>query len=499
MNYPLLLFICMTASFRGIRAESTDSSDTEELGKGINLRKTNLLGDFQENEAKLFEALPETCFKRKKLHYSGSNFDYYASTKSFYKHMAAAAGLEASLESSFTLGTTLNSVLQKTESKDSKVSGLALNIRALKEKILVEKDCLDNVETSTLTKRLVKDFEKLPLAFAQPFLANSWKAYNVFLETYGSHVITSVTRGSSIKQTTFAESSKSYSQRNFQVKCCIKLAGPVSATKVGVEACANVSKKEETKASDMNTIDKTVVKGGTKETRNKLTNNRSKELIEKFLNEAGESDASVEHTFRSIWDILQSRFDTGSENYIRAINLQYYYLGFLNYGCQFKESRGVYLQKFDYTRGSSKKSPEFECSLAAEGCHHPNDCRYRFGIWCGCKGKSCVKYKSEKQDTGGSKLTAYANTQENLKWHGCNWKVPGFTCDCYNKNIGFRKQVWRMPSRDAAQKNVSHHMSGESENPDEDLDQGLNRDLGRDAEENGEEKFDLSSSEMIYD
>ena len=469
--------------------ESTASSDTEELGKGVNLRKTNLLGDFQEKEAKVFEALPETCFRRKKLHYSGSNFDYYKSTKSFYKHMAAAAGLEASLESTFTLGATLNSVIQKTESKESEVSGLALNVRALTEKIWVEKDCLDNVQTSTLTKRLVKDFEKLPLAFAHPFLANSWKAYNVFLNTYGSHVITSVTLGSSVKQTTFAESSKSYSQRDFQVNSCIKLAGPVSATKVGVEACANVTENEESKAKNIDTVEKRFVKGGTKETRNKLLNDRSasEELIEQLLNEAGESDASVEHTFRSIWDILQSRYDTGSENYIRAINLQYYYLGFLNYGCRFKESRGVQLQKFDYTRGSSKESPEFECSLAAEGCHHPDDCGYRVGIWCACRGKSCVKYKSEKQDTGSSKLTAYANTQEDWGWLGCDWKVAGFTCDCYNKNIGFRKQVWRMPSRDIPQKDVPHHMSGESENPDEDLDQDLNRDLGGDAEANGEE------------
>ena len=88
----------------------------------------------------MFEALPETCFKRQKLHYSGSNFDYYKSTKSFYKHMAAAAGLEASLESTFTLGATLNTVIQKTESKESEVSGLALNVRALTEKILVKKD-----------------------------------------------------------------------------------------------------------------------------------------------------------------------------------------------------------------------------------------------------------------------------------------------------------------------------------------------------------------------
>lgn len=61
-----------------------------------------------------------------------------------------------------------------------------------------------------------------------------------------------------------------------------------------------------------------------------------------------------------------------------------------------------------------------------------------------------------KQDTGISKLTAQANTHEDLKGHGCSWKVLGFICDCYNKNIGFRKQVWRMPSRDAVQKAGGH-------------------------------------------
>ena len=341
--------------------------------------------------------------------YSGSNFDYYASTKAFYSKIAEGAGLGASLESAFTLGATLSSVVQRTDAEKSQVSGMALNVRAFTKKILVKKDCLDDDETSVLATRLLRDLEKLPLTLEEPWLANSWKAYNVFLKTYGSHVITSVKRGSSIRQTTFAESSKSYSKRAFEVKSCFKLAGPTNVGKIGVEACANISKSDVSYAMEMNTVDKLTVKGGAKETRNALFKERTKELIEKLLNEAGESDASVEHTFRSLWDILQSRYETGSDNYIRAVNLQYYYLGYLNYGCRFKESGDVHLQKFDYTRGSVKESPEFECSLAAEGCHSDSDCHYKVGIWCSCRGKSCVFYYSRKQDTGISKLTASAN------------------------------------------------------------------------------------------
>ena len=483
----------LAATFRGITADESESkaySNTGELGKGINLRKTNLLGDFHEGEASVFEPFPSTCFINKKLHYSGSNFDYYASTKAFYSKMAVGAGLDASLQSTFTLGATLSSVVQKADSKESKVSGMSLNVRALTEKILVEKDCLDVDETTALKKSLVKDLERLPLTFEKPWLPNSWKPYDVFINKYGSHVITSVTRGASIRQTTFAESSKSYSQRDFQVKSCVSLAGPTSIGKVGVEACANVSKSEISNVTNMNTADKLIVRGGTKETRNALRKQRTEELIEKFLNEAGESDAAVEHTFRAVWKILQSRFEIGSDNYIRAINIQYYYLGYLNYGCHFKESGGVHIQKFDYTRGSYKESPEFECSLAAQGCYKDRDCHYK-PIWCSCYGKSCVRHKSVKQDTGNTKLTGYANTDEGWGWYGCGWKLAGSICACYNADIGQRKVAWTMPSRDAPRKGASHFVHQTSMNPNkdhlqhpyqedqnEDKNQGEDRDAG---------------------
>ena len=444
MVSELTLFLILAAMCRGSETDPV----SKELGKGVDLRKINLLGDFQEAESSVFEPLPEKCFKKEKLHYTGSNFDYYASTKAFYSKMALRAGLDTSLESDFTLGATLSSVVQKTESKESQISGMSLNIRALTEKFLVTKDCFRNEELSTLSKNLVEDFERLPMTISKPWLANSWKAYSVFLETYGSHVVTSVKRGASIRQTTFAESSKSYSQRDFQVKSCVSLAGPTSVGKVGVKACANVSKEEVAKTSSMNTVDNIVLRGGTLETRNALRGDRTEKLIEKFLNEAGESDSAIEHTFRSLWSILQSRFGIGSDNYVRAVNLQYYYLGYLNYGCRHSESGGVHMQKFDYTKYAQKQSPDFECTLAAEGCHSDSDCHYKV-IWCSCRGSSCVRYKKEKEDSGAIKTIAYANTDHDWRKHGCKLHLAGSLCKCHNHNEP--KVVWRIPSRDFPQ------------------------------------------------
>ena len=473
----LMLFICLTATFKGISGDS----DTQELGKGVYLRKINLLNDFQEKQASVFESFPSTCFLKKDLHSTGSFFDYYESTKDFYSKVGMEAGLDASLQSSFTLGVTLSSVAQQVQSKESKASGMSLNVRALTKKILVDKDCLD--ATANLSHNLIKDLEKLPKKVEKPWRKNSWRGYDVFLKKYGSHVVTSVNRGASIRQTTFAKSSKSYSQRDFQVRSCVSFAGPTAAGKVGVEACANFSKGERSAASHMNTEDKLVIRGGKTETRSALRTKRTEELIEKFLREANESDAGVEHTFRSIWNILQSRFlfKPGSEaNYIKAVNLQYYYLGFLNYGCSFKKGRGIHMQKFDYTKSSSEKSPEFECSLAAEGCHTDDDCHYKF-IWCSCYGRSCVRYKKVEQETGVSKITVHANHDKDWGWHGCDWKVAGSYCDCYNDRRGTRKVVWTMLNRDAVPKNSSH---GQFQNNLKDHDQtGEASDQGEESNE----------------
>ena len=85
----LTLFLVLAAMCRGGETDPV----SKELGKGVDLRKINLLGDFQEAESSVFEPLPEKCFKKEKLHYTGSNFDYYASTKAFYSKMALGAGL----------------------------------------------------------------------------------------------------------------------------------------------------------------------------------------------------------------------------------------------------------------------------------------------------------------------------------------------------------------------------------------------------------------------
>ena len=456
MALLLILLISLSAPFRGLLVKSISSHDVmEELGKTIHLRKINILEDFTEKEETVFEKIPDDCFKEKELHSSRRNFEYYKNTKVFYSKTAIGAGLEASLQSTFTLGATLSSSSSTAYSSNMEVSGISLNILALKKKMFVKKECLTNVEISKLTKNFLDEYETLPKSISKPWKSHSWQAYKKFLDKFGSHIILSVKDGARIKQTTFAQSSESYSERDFQVKSCVSLAGPTSVGTLGVEACANISKTEKKRASNMNTQKRLIVLGGTKNTRNALYSQRTKELIEKLMNEAGESDQAVAHTFTSIWDVLLSRFKYGTDNYIRAVNLQNYYLGYLNYGCQelpstalLSNGERLYFRQFNYTKSSTQESPEFSCTLAKEGCHSSNDCHYRVGVYCGCYGDTCVRYKSEKQDTGVSKITAHANRVESWSWHGCDWTQLWVRCGCKNKHLDQRKVVWTLPSRD---------------------------------------------------
>ncbi|XP_078356965.1 DELTA-alicitoxin-Pse2b-like [Oculina patagonica] len=466
----LVLFTCLAITFRGFckatvidpsapsAPSASDQSGTTELGKAIYLRGTNLLGDFQERETAIFEPFPSECFNRvdKNFKSSSSHFEHYANTKAFYSTVGTQSGLDPSLQSSYTLSATLKVATKSNSSEISKVSGTSLIVMALKEKIMVKRGCLDGDETSTLKKRFVEDLERLPVKIENPWQRNSWKPYRTFLKEYGSHVVTSVTLGTSLKQMTFAESSKAYTERDFQVKSCAEFAGPVAFGNLDVSACSDVSKEELSNASKMSTNNHLIIRGGSKETRNRLLHERSKELIEQLMNEATDSASSVQHTFRAIWDILQSIFEVGSLNHIRAVNLEQYYLGFLNYGCSYITSGGVDIQKFDHTKGSNEMYPEYECSLAKEGCHSDKDCHFRT-MWCSCRGESCVRYKSVEQDTGVSKQTAYANTHANWAWKGCSWTVHGLHCVCKNKNRESRNVVWSLPSRDLVVQDAPHH------------------------------------------
>ena len=49
-----------------------------------------------------------------------------------------------------------------------------------------------------------------------------------------------------------------------------------------------------------------------------------------------------------------------------------------------RSSGGQDLQMLNFAKGSSPTSPQYECSLAPEGCHSDKDCHCKMVAWCSC-------------------------------------------------------------------------------------------------------------------
>lgn len=71
---------------------------------------------------------------------------------------------------------------------------MSFNAVAITEKILVKRDCLEG-DDAKLKKGFVKDLKDIPVTIKYPWKKSYWKTYNNFLKKCGTHILTSVSRG----------------------------------------------------------------------------------------------------------------------------------------------------------------------------------------------------------------------------------------------------------------------------------------------------------------
>jgi hypothetical protein len=292
-------------------------NETIGLGQGIFVPETDLLGSIP-NGIHVFESLQSSCIEKVPLNQSVRYDNYIRDTSSLYTSISTSTGMKASYEADFTMGFTLDVTTKSISSTKRTVSGDSLRLAAKSFQQYVSSNCLLR---GTLLKEFVEDFQALNSTINKPWMPESWRMYKIFLQKYGSHVITAVTYGSSINQHSFAKTSSGYSKRDFTVKSCASLAGQTGVHNINVSVCANVTKEEISKVSHMEMTDTLTVTGGTPETRNKIIQSRSAELIEKFMEEGNTNPAPIQYILKPVWELLQEKF--GSQLYNESICLYY--------------------------------------------------------------------------------------------------------------------------------------------------------------------------------
>lgn len=438
--FDVVLFL-ISLALGGSSSLDADN-DTYALGQAIYVPGTNLLGSVP-NGIQLFSSLQGRCIQNQSLHKSVRNTDYYKDTETLYSTIATTNGLQANFETDFSFGFTLDVTTKSISGEKRDASGSSLQLTEKAYILLLSKDCMLQ---RTPSPQFMDDFQRLNSSISKPWLASSWQEYLIFLKEWGSHIITGVTQGSSIISYSFAEKTQKYTERDFTVKSCLSLAESLDPKKMNISACSNITQEETANVRRMKMSSSLTVTGGTVGTRTQLLHSRSAELIEQFMREGETQPAIIEYTLVPIWEYLQEK-TVGTPDLVKAVNLEYFYNGFLNFGCPYRKQHKIELQKFDLTGQATPEYPEYSCTIAPSGCHDDDDCHYHVGVWCNCAGKTCIHYSlSGTSDTGKRRWQAAPYDGSDWGWQGCDWKHWGSSCECKTKNSD-RKTIWSQSSK----------------------------------------------------
>lgn len=182
--------VLILSSLAGSSSQSAES-ETYALGQSIYVPNTDLLGSLPSG-VHLFSSLQERCMQNQPLQKSARKTDYYRDTASTYSSIATATGLQANFETDFSFGVTLDVITGSISGKERKVSGFTLQLSEKAYILFLSKDCLLQGIPSP---QFIDEFHSLRSNIGRPWLYESWREYRIFLNTWGTHIITGVTRG----------------------------------------------------------------------------------------------------------------------------------------------------------------------------------------------------------------------------------------------------------------------------------------------------------------
>ena len=427
--------------------------DFAPVGQSFFLPQYDMLNANLLGGATLLSSVPNNCMQSTDVPELEDTQAFFKNTETLYSSITSSTSVSAELKGDYTLGVTLDAVTSHVSGSNRTVSGSTIMTYAYKNVNFITQDCL---RQGQLRSNFKNDFERLSAVVTNPHLDSSWAGYESLLTIYGSHLVKKVTYGSSIYQYSFAEESEHYSEWNFTVSACVALAGSTDVGKVSVSACTGVTKEEAERSTSLKTSSRLILRGGTAETRAALYQHRSTELIGQFMLEADQSTIPVSYQYMSIWDLLKAKY-LGTQHFVKAVNLEKYFLGFKAFGCPFRRPSGVELQKFVPTKESTPSNPMYHCLIAHSGCHKDSDCEWRPPAWCACYGTSCVRHNEVTQDTGVVKKVPVINTAVRWGWQGCTKKFG----KCYCNHDLTPLEIWPMSADAYSTQYTYNSMSSE--------------------------------------
>jgi len=409
------------------------------IGQGFYLPEIALIEDNGSGKS-LFKSISPECIKETKSDLNREEKTFFENTEAFYTKLGVESSLSGEVTDGFTLGASIVTASNAIDSKTLDVKGMSMEMYAMTGFWEVSLDCMMQLE---LDEQFVKSFEALPPKINDPHKKSSWYEYATVLQTYGSHVIKRVSHGSKLTHYVFSKSSEKISSADFLIKVCMAVKD------VNLTYCSNFTAEDYAKVTHLATSEEITLRGGSAETRAALMDKVTPQLMEKFMLEANMTDQPISQQYISIWDLLKSRF-LGTEHFIKAVNMEAYYLGILNTGCFHQVEEGLELRKFVLV-DDNPHAPGYECQLAPKGCRGANDCHIGgMGGVCYCYGPTCINEKT----TVDPRHTIHENRYIKRYYDGSSYYEGvnpscyyhlGVYCECDKNWGGSWKTVWPAP------------------------------------------------------
>lgn len=391
------------------------------LGKIVNLPRTNILDSLNSGHP-LFTTHPES--NTEPYSRGGSSLQYFQTSDKLKQHISSDANLDTSAASS--LSVTMKTTFDLISDFETNVSVAKAYAESLVSVSYVTKEHLDKL---TLRPDFLASFNALPITIANEWTPSAWYHAAEFLETWGTHVIVAAYTGATFDTYSIAKSSLDYSQQELEARACLHAEGFNQA----LRGCGGFSEAQKKNAATLSANDKRYAKGGSSTTRNQLLSQEvTKEVLDKFLSEAAVDEEPVKYHFMPLWSLLRSRYAARSEEWRRATNLGAYYDGWLGFGCRYVEMKenGV-VEPAQWFRFNMNNIGYARCLRRCLGCHSDHQDCFNSNNVCMCSGPSCLVPTDESKH--GYHVRVENNRRHALEGMGCEANEQG-QCMCENKD-----------------------------------------------------------------
>lgn len=299
---------------------------------------------------------------------------------------------------------------------------------------------------SNIDPAFLQAFESLaPINPANVAEAAQWAPYESFLKQRGSHIMLQQLIGSRFEQWNSSTSTSTLVGKILEIKACAQVEGVQKGGGWSVASCATYTQEEKEKALQQQSFEKTVIAGGTAETRGALLKGVNKPTLDAFIDSAANSNEAVRATFTPVWRILidiysircakSGKGSKDCDNLQRAVNLQATYEGWVAVGClKENDGRGQFMQRMALDGTTTLGINTYRCLLSKTGCRADSDCHTGgAGTVCYCYGQGCIDTGPQVSGTAmfrnkvrGTQSGSYNEGVNN----SCNYKfLAGCSCD----------------------------------------------------------------------